>query len=904
MPNPIANPNSTTTYTLSVTLPGVNCVQTEQVTVHVDEVVISNGTTTNQLLNLLGQTGNPVLTDKYFYLDGTFEVNNDLFLTNCHFYLAEGAKIRVKNGAELGFDHYNTVESCDPTKFWNSIVVKSGSYVYTHSDNYFSGANSVFTIEGDAKFALQHSNYENNKRALTVQTNNGQGSFPSTNGSYSLNNFKGNTVRCTSPVDGVYPIHAVKVIDWYYQYKTAAIERIIIEDNVFEATGGGVYAYQSDVDIDNNEFLYFSNTFNFPGSVDKPEIAIDVRGYQGSNTKNTLATIQNNYFNNCYLSIKIRRNITLKVESNKVNYYVDNLGNESVIPSNINETFFESVGNDENILVDDNTVYNTETGVYIKTNSSATISNNTFEMEYNSTNQNNLYSKAIHVDNSQLFLLPNYSDPNTVHNIKILDNVIKHAKTGILTEFAFAKIKGNTIEDINNNMNPGFSCGGLNPPCPSNPYGIRAKNELVRVLENEVINHYSGGNTDANMVAISIENTETPFVTVHSNFETLMSCNKVENTGIGLRFVGAHNNNADATYNTMKDHTRGFVLHSNGKIGNVGASGRASDNQWLWTAGTGASHTFANNSNGGACTIYVGPNGGNYDPIIDIFIDFVGTNSSSLNKNSGNTQQPANCNTPLLSVQQDNKGVAALSRKKSNVSRLNIVKNKRSHLVHASDSVWRFEKQLLHRQLNNDTNTSRRALWQTFTDSMRLNSGQIKKEGPFNGYQTNSDQNIARIASILTNYRNGNTLNKKQLDILYAIAQKCPYYDGISVLEARSILYEYGFSLIENDCEKTLNSTAATKRLKSSLFDDEHISLAIYPNPTNGIFNVEFTVKKDELVDLFILDISGRLIHQERLYEGQFHLVDNVSLQQGVYFIRLNNGDGMPLANKKIVVSK
>lgn len=181
---------------------------------------------------------------------------------------------------------------------------------------------------------------------------------------------------------------------------------------------------------------------------------------------------------------------------------------------------------------------------------------------------------------------------------------------------------------------------------------------------------------------------------------------------------------------------------------------------------------------------------------------------------------------------------------------------------------------------------------------------QVKKEGPFSGCQTKSDQNMARIASILIKNRNGNTLNKNQLDILYAIAQKCPYYDGVSVLEARSILYEYSYNLIENDCEKTINPINATKRLKSGLVVDKHNSFAIYPNPTNGIFNIEFSIKKDEIVNLLILDISGRLIHQERLYEGQFHSFDNVSLQQGVYFIRLNNGEGMTLANKKIVVSK
>jgi hypothetical protein len=81
-------------------------------------------------------------------------------------------------------------------------------------------------------------------------------------------------------------------------------------------------------------------------------------------------------------------------------------------------------------------------------------------------------------------------------------------------------------------------------------------------------------------------------------------------------------------------------------------------------------------------------------------------------------------------------------------------------------------------------------------------------------------------------------------------------------------------------------------------FQDSKISrfqIHIYPNPTSGIYNLQFTIYNLQSVSVSIYDVHGRevaLVMDEKLPAGE-HVVryDMAGLPEGVYLVRAIAGD-------------
>ena len=73
---------------------------------------------------------------------------------------------------------------------------------------------------------------------------------------------------------------------------------------------------------------------------------------------------------------------------------------------------------------------------------------------------------------------------------------------------------------------------------------------------------------------------------------------------------------------------------------------------------------------------------------------------------------------------------------------------------------------------------------------------------------------------------------------------------------------------------------------------NEFSDLVVYPNPSKGNFNVQFTNAEASKVQLSLYDISGRNIYNNT-YDGNSYFNENVqlnSLQAGVYLLNVSNG--------------
>jgi hypothetical protein len=72
-------------------------------------------------------------------------------------------------------------------------------------------------------------------------------------------------------------------------------------------------------------------------------------------------------------------------------------------------------------------------------------------------------------------------------------------------------------------------------------------------------------------------------------------------------------------------------------------------------------------------------------------------------------------------------------------------------------------------------------------------------------------------------------------------------------------------------------------------------TLSIYPNPTRGLFNVEFATEQAKDVEITIVNMVGQIISTDvvevnGVYNNQFDLSNEAA---GVYFIKFTTDDGV-----------
>jgi len=146
------------------------------------------------------------------------------------------------------------------------------------------------------------------------------------------------------------------------------------------------------------------------------------------------------------------------------------------------------------------------------------------------------------------------------------------------------------------------------------------------------------------------------------------------------------------------------------------------------------------------------------------------------------------------------------------------------------------------------------------------------------------------------------TLNGAQTSQLEAIAEQCPLEGGTAVYWARMLLELLtGARVVYNDadsCEATSERFREMERLVGPS------SVRIYPNPTNGVFRVEYDLG-DEPGAVFLLHNSlGQQVLQHRLPDVYGTVLLNMAhLPTGTYFYMIP-GLGGEGSSGKILISK
>ena len=80
------------------------------------------------------------------------------------------------------------------------------------------------------------------------------------------------------------------------------------------------------------------------------------------------------------------------------------------------------------------------------------------------------------------------------------------------------------------------------------------------------------------------------------------------------------------------------------------------------------------------------------------------------------------------------------------------------------------------------------------------------------------------------------------------------------------------------------------------------VNYNIYPNPTNGVYNVSFSAKEANAVTLRMVDATGRIVYNQTVNAvvGENIIPVNANVSAGIYMLQIQNGSTMNTA--KIVV--
>lgn len=105
----------------------------------------------------------------------------------------------------------------------------------------------------------------------------------------------------------------------------------------------------------------------------------------------------------------------------------------------------------------------------------------------------------------------------------------------------------------------------------------------------------------------------------------------------------------------------------------------------------------------------------------------------------------------------------------------------------------------------------------------------------------------------------------------------------------------------ENECGGSTSSVATFRVATSAVTNIAGNEFEIYPNPSTGIFKVEFAQALKNVLDFKVMAINGQVLHTTNLPVGQLQQAINLQgLPQGVYILQIQSELGM--ATRKLIV--
>lgn len=100
-------------------------------------------------------------------------------------------------------------------------------------------------------------------------------------------------------------------------------------------------------------------------------------------------------------------------------------------------------------------------------------------------------------------------------------------------------------------------------------------------------------------------------------------------------------------------------------------------------------------------------------------------------------------------------------------------------------------------------------------------------------------------------------------------------------------------------------NTFSKENILSSVKNNTSLeSLTIYPNPNNGNFSIDFSLKGNYPITISLFDVTGRIVYQENIqhYNRSIIQISNAVLPVGLYNLQINSPND--IWNKKVLITK
>ncbi len=456
------------------------------------------------------------------------------------------------------------------------------------------------------------------------------------------------------------------------------------------------------------------------------------------------------------------------------------------------------------------------------------------------------------------------------------------------------------------------------PPDPQ--YGIyHVMDWNTRVVNNNITGYQ---NTDTVCVGISCSD-DIPFI------NQVVNCNYVDSLDIGIEFVGQSFTSQDPTdfyNNIMRSDGRGFQL-DNTAIGPAcgGCSTNGNDNEWTGTySGASQYTTYTKNyADPTQSWLYIDSGSPTYDPTgVGIcsstgnvsYVYAIANGLTSVGTSSGVSCDIA---SSVATYAGNNKSLQSNNLTRSVVRKLEQMVNDSivySYFENEQHINGKFKAyQMLNMQP--ELRDSSVILHNFYNSATSSNIGKLANvTGAMSGGQASNaiaylnsimpqnaiEANYKNYYSVYLHYKMGR-LSIADSIMLKTLVKGCPVRDGLIVYQARilnSTIYK-DFNNYKNDCD----DEAGIVKMKKTQNPNVLTGLNLYPNPTTGSFSITVKGVTSTSVELYINDISGKLISADKvILNGNSAIVDK-GLNNGVYFISAKDANGNSIGNpKKITV--
>ena len=128
---------------------------------------------------------------------------------------------------------------------------------------------------------------------------------------------------------------------------------------------------------------------------------------------------------------------------------------------------------------------------------------------------------------------------------------------------------------------------------------------------------------------------------------------------------------------------------------------------------------------------------------------------------------------------------------------------------------------------------------------------------------------------------------------------------GSAVVNVPNLNTVLGRLMVKGSDNVFFNVNAAQIVITGTIGVDEFSfdNFSVYPNPSNGTFNLQFTPASADKIEVALYDLRGRMIHQAVYDEGSTGIfnkqLDYNYIEDGMYFLVVKNGDKK--ATKKLI---